>query len=66
MSYIHVKAAVPHGDSFRAIALDDADDSWRTLLQALPADAPRGIEFPLAGADLLAVTRHYVDLLRAV
>ncbi|MEZ3417542.1 sugar phosphate isomerase/epimerase [Pantoea dispersa] len=66
VSYIHVKAAVPHGDSFRTIALDDADDSWRTLLQALPADAPRGIEFPLAGADLLAVTRHYVDLLRAV
>lgn len=66
VSYIHVKAAVPHGDSFRAIALDDADDQWRTLLNALPADAPRGIEFPLQGDDLRAVTRHYVDLLRAV
>lgn len=65
VSYIHVKTAVAHGDSFRAIALDHADDSWRTLLQALPTDAPRGIEFPLEGADLLAVTRHYVDLLRA-
>ncbi|MGL4201150.1 MAG: sugar phosphate isomerase/epimerase, partial [Enterobacter roggenkampii] len=30
----------------------------------LPADAPRGIEFPLEGADLTAVTRHYVNLLR--
>lgn len=66
VSYIHVKAAVPHGDSFRAIALDEAGDSWRTLLHALPADAPRGIEFPLQGDDLVAVTRHYVDLLRAV
>jgi sugar phosphate isomerase/epimerase len=65
VSYIHVKTAVPHGDTFRAIALDEADDSWRSLLNALPADAPRGIEFPLEGADLLAVTRHYVDLLRA-
>lgn len=65
VSYIHVKTAIPHGDTFRAIALDQADDSWRTLLNALPADAPRGIEFPLEGADLLAVTRHYVDLLRA-
>ncbi len=66
VSYIHVKAAVPHGDSFRAVALDEAQDDWRTLLQALPGDAPRGIEFPLEGADLVAVTRHYVELLRAV
>lgn len=65
VSYVHVKAAVAHRDTFRAIALDDADESWRTLLHALPADAPRGIEFPLEGGDLLAVTRHYVDLLRA-
>lgn len=66
VSYIHVKAAVPHGETFRAIALDESDGSWRPLLSALPKDAPRGIEFPLEGADLLAVTRHYVDLLRAV
>ncbi|CCJ90415.1 Epimerase KguE [Cronobacter turicensis 564] len=26
--------------------------------------APRGIEFPLEGRDLTAVTRHYVNLLR--
>lgn len=62
--YIHVKAAVPHGDSFRAIALDEANDDWRQLLRQLPDDAPRGIEFPLEGDDLLAVTRHYVTLLR--
>ncbi len=66
VSYVHVKAAVPHKESFRAIALDDADDSWRTLLAQLPASAPRGIEFPLAGSDLTAVTRHYVTLLRNV
>lgn len=65
VSYIHVKAAVPHGDSFRAIALDESDGHWRALLQVLPQDAPRGIEFPLEGPDLLAVTRHYVGLLRA-
>ncbi|MFH8136167.1 sugar phosphate isomerase/epimerase family protein [Pantoea osteomyelitidis] len=64
IGYIHVKAAVPHHDSFRAIALDDADDQWRTLLKQLPASVPRGIEFPLEGDDLVAVTRRYVDLLR--
>ena len=65
VSYVHVKTAVPHGDSFRAIALDQSHEDWRALLHALPGDAPRGIEFPLEGEDLLAVTRHYVDLLRA-
>ncbi|HCW98168.1 MAG TPA: xylose isomerase [Pantoea sp.] len=62
--YIHVKAAEPHGDSYRAVALDEAKDDWRQLLRQLPDDAPRGIEFPLEGEDLLAVTRHYVSLLR--
>ena len=64
VSYIHVKAAIPHGDSWRAIALDEADNSWRELIKLLPGDVPRGIEFPLQGNDLTAVTRHYVDLLR--
>lgn len=64
VSYIHVKAAAPHGNSFRAVAPDHADERWLALLDMLPADAPRGIEFPLEGADLTAVTRHYVNLLR--
>lgn len=64
VSYIHVKAAVPHHYHHRAIALDDAQPRWLELLNLLPADAPRGIEFPLKGRDLTAVTRHYVNLLR--
>ena len=64
VSYIHVKAAVPHKEQVRAIAPDRAESRWLDLLNQLPADAPRGIEFPLEGADLTAVTRHYVNLLR--
>lgn len=64
VSYIHVKAAVPHHQHFRAIPPDNADARWMDLLNQLPADAPRGIEFPLEGPDLAAVTRHYVNLLR--
>jgi sugar phosphate isomerase/epimerase len=62
--YIHVKAAVAHKDQFRAVAPDHTDTRWMELLNQLPTDAPRGIEFPLEGADLTAVTRHYVNLLR--
>lgn len=64
VSYIHVKAAEPHREQYRAIAPDKADERWLALLSQLPPDAPRGIEFPLEGDDLTAVTRHYVDLLR--
>lgn len=64
VSYIHVKAAVAHHYHYRAIALNDAEPRWIELLNSLPADVPRGIEFPLDGRDLTAVTRHYVNLLR--
>lgn len=66
VSYIHVKAVAPMGDSWRAVALDDADSLWRETLALLPASVPRGIEFPLEGEDLVAVTRHYVELLSEV
>ncbi|GAB5070004.1 sugar phosphate isomerase/epimerase [Citrobacter sedlakii] len=64
VGYVHVKAATRHHDSYRAIPPDRADPRWLALLSALPAHVPRGIEFPLEGADLTAVTRRYVDVLR--
>lgn len=64
VSYIHVKAAARKGHAWQAMALDDADNLWRETLALLPRDVPRGIEFPLEGDDLVAVTRHYVDLLK--
>lgn len=64
VSYVHVKAATQGPRGWRAVALDDTDGSWRDLLARLPLDAPRGIEFPLQGDSLEAVTRHYVNLLR--
>ena len=62
VSYIHVKAAEPHHSHFRAVPPDEASGRWLALLDNLPADAPRGIEFPLTGHDLTAVTRR--NLLR--
>jgi sugar phosphate isomerase/epimerase len=64
VGYIHVKAATLGPRGWHAIALDDTDGSWRAVLGRLPQDVPRGIEFPLQGSDLEAVTRHYVDVLR--
>lgn len=66
VSYVHVKAAESRGGKMHAVALDDSDGSWKPVLGALPDNVPRGIEFPLEGEDLTAVTRHYVELLRGV
>ena len=63
VGYIHVKAAQPGHHHWRAVP-PDSDPRWANLLNQLPADAPRGIEFPLEGRDLTAVTRRYVNLLR--
>lgn len=49
VGYIHVKAAVAHRDSYRAVPPDTADPRWLALLKTLPNDVPRGIEFPWKG-----------------
>ena len=66
IGYIHVKAATAYPGGYRAIALDEAEPRWLQLFKQLPATSPCGIEFPLEGHDLLAVTRHYIRVLREV
>lgn len=63
VGYVHVKGAQPGHNRWRAVP-PDSDPRWAALLNQLPGDVPRGIEFPLEGRDLTAVTRHYVNLLR--
>ncbi len=64
VSYIHVKVAVRSATGWGAVPPDESDDTWRQLLAALPDNVPRGIEFPLIGDDLAAVTRRFVSLLQ--
>lgn len=64
VGYIHVKAATFSHGNWRAIPPDQTQPGWQTLLKVLPSDVPRGIEFPLEGDGLIAVTRRYVNLLR--
>ncbi len=66
VAYVHVKASRIDQGKVKAIALDNSDGSWKDLLAMLPTDVPRGIEFPLEGADLTEVTRYYVAKLKEV
>ena len=66
VAYVHVKASHNDQGKVKAIALDNSDGSWKDLLAMLPTNVPRGIEFPLEGADLTEVTRYYVAKLKEV
>jgi hypothetical protein len=48
------------------VPLADSAAPWREVLRALPTGLPWAIEYPLAGDDLLAVTRRELAQLRAV
>jgi hypothetical protein len=62
--YIHCKGVFRRPDKWVAVPMEGSSEPWRTLLRALPARAPRAIEHPLAGDDLLSVTRAALELLR--
>jgi sugar phosphate isomerase/epimerase len=63
--YVHCKAVANEGGRLAAIPLSDTDAGWRALFSCFPRGVQRAIEFPLAGGDLVAVTRRYVDMLAA-
>ncbi|PSJ45264.1 xylose isomerase [Zobellella endophytica] len=64
VEYIHVKASRERDGKVHAVSLDEAPDTWAPLIPLLPTTVPRGIESPLLGDDLAAVTRGYVNRLR--
>lgn len=63
--YVHCKAVSKEGGRLIAIPVSATDPDWRRLFSYFAPGVQRAIEFPLAGADLEAVTRRYVDLLGA-
>jgi sugar phosphate isomerase/epimerase len=66
VTYVHCKGVQRQPQRWVAVPLADSAAPWRAVLQALPADVPWAIEYPLIGDDLPAVTRRELDQLRAV
>ncbi len=64
--YVHCKGVQRQPQRWVAVPLAESAAPWRAVLRALPADVPWAIEYPLAGDDLLAVTRGEIGQLRAV
>lgn len=62
--YVHAKHVEDRGDKLVTLPLPDRENAfWREVLDVLPSDVPRAIEFPLQGEDLVAVTRLYAERL---
>ena len=62
--YVHCKGVQRQPQRWVAVPLTESSAPWRAVLRALPSDMPWAIEYPLAGDDLLTVTRHEIDQLR--
>ena len=62
--YVHCKGVLRRPDRWVAVPLESSAAPWRAVLRALPAAAPRAIEYPLTGADLARVTGQALDALR--
>src|SRR5690606_38171796 len=54
--YVHCKGVQRRPDRWVAVPLTESSAAWRALLRAMPCAAPRAIEYPLVGEDLLSVT----------
>jgi sugar phosphate isomerase/epimerase len=65
VEYIHCKAVTGEGARRFAVAPAADDPLFGPVLARLPADVPRGIEFPLDAADLAADARRRVAWLEA-
>ncbi|QTW18432.1 sugar phosphate isomerase/epimerase family protein [Comamonas kerstersii] len=63
VGYVHTKG-VQHPGKWVAVPLAQSTAPWRTLLNALPTDVPRAIEYPLIHDDLTGYTRQELDALR--
>ena len=64
--YVHCKGVQRQPQRWVAVPLAESAAPWRAVLRALPLGVPWAIEYPLAGDDLIAVTRQQVQQLRAI
>ncbi len=66
VAYVHCKGVQRQPQRWIAVPLGESAAPWRAVLRGLPGGRPWAIEYPLAGEDLLALTRREVEQLRAV
>jgi len=64
VAYVHAKGVQRLPAKWVAVPLLESAAPWRSVLRSLPTGVPRAIEYPLAGDDLLAVTRQEIQCLR--
>ncbi|BCG61476.1 sugar phosphate isomerase/epimerase [Paenibacillus sp. URB8-2] len=64
VGYIHLKHVEKIDGKLVTLALPEEKDSlWRSILDLLPRDVPRTIEFPVEGEDVEGVLRKYVSMI---
>lgn len=64
--YVHTKGVFKQASRWIAVPIAESQAPWKSLLDAMPADCPWAIEFPLVGDDLVGVTHREVRRLKEI
>jgi sugar phosphate isomerase/epimerase len=62
--YVHCKGVQRQPQRWVAVPLGESMAPWRGVLNALPQDVPRAIEYPIVGDDLLLAAHGAIQDLR--
>ncbi|MEO8013327.1 MAG: glutamine ABC transporter ATP-binding protein [Polaromonas sp.] len=63
---VHCKGVQRRAQRWFAVPVVGSAAPWRAILRTQPVNQPWAIEYPLAGENLLAVTRHELAQLRGI
>lgn len=64
IQYVHTKGVLKQVNRWIAVPIADSQAPWKSILDAMPANCPWAVEFPLAGDDLVGVTQKEICRLK--
>lgn len=66
IQYVHTKGVLKQANRWVAVPIADSQAPWKSILDAMPANCPWAVEFPLVGDDLLGVTQKEICRLKEI
>lgn len=66
IQYVHTKGVLKQATRWVAVPIADSQAPWKSILDAMPANCPWAVEFPLVGDDLVGVTHREIIRLKEI
>jgi sugar phosphate isomerase/epimerase len=66
IQYVHTKGVIKQATRWIAVPIANSQSPWKSILDAMPANCPWAVEFPLEGDDLVGVTQKEICRLKEI